>query len=163
MRTVGDNTPVCTAGSYYGIGMSTFEPTIGITSEDNLYHELGNGDSGSTAIVQCSSLIGMIGSVEYECGDVYNPPTAPVANSNDPYVYVDPWTDRIMKFDMHALLGMTVEWSDNEGQSWTATVATELRFKTIKQLLLLLILQPYIQQLGILYQCNCNLLSALRV
>ena len=67
----------------------------------------------------------MIGSVEYECVDVYNPPTAPVANSNDPYVYVDPWTDRIMKFDMHALLKMTVEWSDNEGQSWSPpTVAT---------------------------------------
>ena len=43
---------------------------------------------------------------------------APVPNSNDPYVYVDPWTDRIMKFDMHALLGMTVEWSDDEGGSW---------------------------------------------
>ena len=47
--------------------MSTFEPTIGITSEDNLYiTSWGNGDAGSTAIVQCSSLIGMIGSVEYE-------------------------------------------------------------------------------------------------
>jgi len=30
-----------------------------------------------------------------------------------------------MKFDMHALLGMTVEWSDNEGGSWTGpSVAT---------------------------------------
>ena len=30
-----------------------------------------------------------------------------------------------MKFDMHALLGMTVEWSDNEGQSWIGpSVAT---------------------------------------
>ena len=63
---VGDNIPLCTTGSYYGIGMSTFEPTIGITSEDNLYiTSWGNGDAGSTAIVQCSSLIGMSGSVEY--------------------------------------------------------------------------------------------------
>ena len=28
----GDNMPFLTVGSYYGIGMSTFEPTIGITS-----------------------------------------------------------------------------------------------------------------------------------
>ena len=31
---VGDNIPLCTVGSYYGIGMTTFEPTIGITSQD---------------------------------------------------------------------------------------------------------------------------------
>ena len=34
---VGDNAPVCAIGTYYGIGMTTFEPTIGITSLDNLY------------------------------------------------------------------------------------------------------------------------------
>ena len=33
----GDNMPFLTVGSYYGIGMSTFEPTIGITSMDNIY------------------------------------------------------------------------------------------------------------------------------
>ena len=61
---------------------------------------------------------------DYTCQDVYGA-VPPVANSNDPYVYVDPWTDRIMKFDMHALGGMTVEWSDDEGQSWTGpSIAT---------------------------------------
>ena len=61
---------------------------------------------------------------DYICEDVYSA-ALPVANSNDPYVYVDPWTDRVMKFDMHALLGMTVEWSDDEGQSWIGpSVAT---------------------------------------
>ena len=34
---VGDNAPVCAVGTYYGIGMTTFEPTIGVTSLDNLY------------------------------------------------------------------------------------------------------------------------------
>ena len=33
----GDNAPYLAVGSYYGIGMSTFEPTIGITSMDNIY------------------------------------------------------------------------------------------------------------------------------
>lgn len=121
----GSNTPYWTQGSYYGIGLSTFEPTMGITSADNLYmSSWGNGPAGSTAIMQCSGLIEMINLSDYNCENVYNP-IAPVANSNDPYVYVDKWTDRVMKFDMHALLGMTVEYSDNEGVSWsTPTPAT---------------------------------------
>ncbi len=115
----GDNLPYWTKGSYYGIGMTTFEPTIGITSSDNLYMtSWGNGPAGSTAIVQCTGLIEMTNISDYSCVNVYDP-IAPVPNSNDPYVYVDKWTDRIMKFDMHALLGMTVEWSDNEGSSWS--------------------------------------------
>jgi len=115
----GDNAPYWTAASYYGIGLSTFEPTIGITSDDNLYMtSWGNGPAGSTAIVQCSGLIEMSNLSDYSCVNTYDP-IAPVPNSNDPYVYVDKWTDRIMKFDMHALLGMTVEWSDNEGASWS--------------------------------------------
>ena len=125
----GNNLPFWTNGSYYGIGLSTFEPTMGITSNDNLYmSSWGNGLAGSTAIVQCSGLIGMENLSDYSCVDVYDPPLLPVANSNDPYVYVDKWTDRIMKFDMHALLGMTVEWSDNEGESWSIpTIATDIR------------------------------------
>jgi len=117
---VGNNAPSCAIGTYYGIGLTTFEPTIGVTSNDNLYMtSWGNGELGSTAIVRCSGLIGMINLSEYVCEDVYNPPLIHVGNSNDPYVYVDPWTDRIMKFDMHVLAGMTVEWSDNEGETWT--------------------------------------------
>ncbi len=121
----GFNTPFWANGSYYGIGATTFEPTMGITSDNNIYMtSWGNGPSGSTAIIQCSGLIAMESLSDYSCANVYDP-AAPVANSNDPYVYVDPWTDRIMKFDMHALLGMTVEWSDNEGASWTGpTVAS---------------------------------------
>ena len=67
---------------------------------------------------QCTNLFEMTNISEYSCQDVYSP-TLPVGNSNDPYVYVDPWTDRIMKFDMHALLGMTVETSDDEGETWS--------------------------------------------
>ena len=121
----GDNLPFWTEGSYYSIGMSTFEPTIGITSKDNLFiSSWGNGPAGSTAIVRCSGLIQMSNLSDYSCINTYDP-ILPVPNSNDPYVYVDKWTDRIMKFDMHALLGMTVEWSDNEGASWSPpTIAT---------------------------------------
>lgn len=90
---VGDNTPVCAVGTYFGIGMTTFEPTIGVTSSDNLYMtSWGNGAAGATAIVRCTGLIGMVDASEYSCEDVYSA-LLPVANSNDPYVYVDPWTD----------------------------------------------------------------------
>ncbi|MDP6334543.1 MAG: sialidase family protein, partial [Candidatus Poseidoniaceae archaeon] len=114
-----NNIPFWTQGSYYGIGMTTFEPTMGITTNDNLYMtSWGNGPAGSTAIVQCTGLIEMKNLSDYNCANVYDP-ISPVPNSNDPYVYVDKWTDRIMKFDMHALAGMTVEWSDNDGASWS--------------------------------------------
>ena len=123
-----NNIPFWTHGSYYSIGMSTFEPTIGITSNDNLFiSSWGNGPAGSTAIVRCSGLITMTNLSDYSCENTYDP-ILPVPNSNDPYLYVDKWTDRVMKFDMHALLGMTVEWSDNEGASWSPpTVATDIR------------------------------------
>ena len=32
---VGNNAPSCAIGTYYGVGMTTFEPTIGVTSSDN--------------------------------------------------------------------------------------------------------------------------------
>ena len=82
----GNNTPYFTQGSYFGIGMTTFEPTIGITSADNLYiSSWGNGPAGSTAVVQCSGLIEMKNLSEYSCVNTYDP-LLPVANSNDPYI-----------------------------------------------------------------------------
>ena len=123
----GRNMPFEATGTYYGIGMSTFEPTMGITQTDAMVMtSWGNGPAGSTAIISCD-LIGMYNALSYTCENKYDP-LVPVPNSNDPYVYVDPWTGRIMKFDMHALLGMTVEWSDNDGDSWSPiTVATDVR------------------------------------
>lgn len=122
----GRNVPYEAVGSYYGIGMSTFEPTMGITQTDMMMmSSYGNGPAGSTAIISCD-LIGMHDALDYTCENVYDP-LLPIANSNDPYIYVDPWTSRIMKFDMHALLGMTVEWSDDEGASWNGpSVATQI-------------------------------------
>ena len=84
----GDNAPYLTVGSYYGIGMSTFEPTIGITSMDNIYmSSWGNGPSGSTAVIKCTGLIEMVSLSDYTCQNVYNP-LLPVPNSNDPYIYL---------------------------------------------------------------------------
>lgn len=122
----GRNVPYPAQGTYYSIGMSTFEPTMGVTLTDTIVmSSYGNGPGGSTAVIACD-LIGMVDVLDYACENVYDP-LLPIVNSNDPYIYVDPWTGRIMKFDMHALLGMTVEWSDDDGASWDGpSVATQL-------------------------------------
>ena len=53
------NTPFIATGTYYGIGMSTFEPTMGITQTDTMVmSSYGNGPGGSTAVISCD-LIGM--------------------------------------------------------------------------------------------------------
>ena len=118
----GRNMPFEAMGTYYGIGISTFEPTMGITQSDMMMmSSYGNGPAGSTAIISCD-LIGMHDVLDYSCENIYDPDYPPIANSNDPYIYVDLWTSRIMKFDMHALLGMTVEWSDDEGASWNLSL-----------------------------------------
>ena len=45
-------TPFHAMGTYYGIGMSTFEPTMGITESQTLFmSSYGNGPGGSTAVV----------------------------------------------------------------------------------------------------------------
>ena len=118
--------PYPAEGTYYSIGISTFEPTMGITESDTLFmSSYGNGPAGSTAVIACN-LIGMTEALDYSCENTYDP-LFPIANSNDPYIYVDPWTSRIMKFDMHALLGMTVEWSDDDGGTWNGpSVATQI-------------------------------------
>ncbi|RJU91575.1 MAG: hypothetical protein DWC07_00340, partial [Candidatus Poseidoniales archaeon] len=95
----GRNLPYAAEGTYYSIGMSTFEPTMGVTLTDTIVmSSYGNGPGGSTAVVACD-LIGMVDVLDYSCENVYDP-LLPIVNSNDPYIYVDPWTGRIMKFDM---------------------------------------------------------------
>ncbi len=106
---VDNNIPLRAHGSYYGIGTTTFEPTIGVTSTGSLFMTNHNGLGVGTHIIRSQDK----GQSWEDMG-----PINQAYNSNDPYVYVDPWTDRIMKFDMHALLGMTIEYSDDEGENW---------------------------------------------
>lgn len=107
----GSNVPFRANGTYYGIQTHTFEPTIGITSSGNIFMTSHRGAGDGTSIIR---------STDY--GQTWadmTPNPQPVPNSNDPYVYVDPWTDRIVKFDMHVLLGMFFEFSDDEGETWS--------------------------------------------
>ena len=111
----GNMTPIWALGTYYGTGYDTFEPTIGVTSSGTLVFTNHNGLGMGTHIIRSQDQ----GQNWDDVGPFLSGATGQIANSNDPYVYVDPWTDRIMKFDMHALAVMFVEWSDDEGESWS--------------------------------------------
>ncbi len=107
----GNNNPLWAEGTYYSIGTTTFEPTIGSTSTGALFMTSHRGLGEGTHIFRTQD--------QGQTWTDVTPNPEPVANSNDPYLYVDPWTDRVVKFDMHALLGMTFEFSDDEGETWS--------------------------------------------
>ena len=119
----GNSTPYITVGTYYGIGTTTFEPTIGITSTGGI-HFSSYGGTGSGTMVYTSMDQGQTWNNMGPFNPVF-PDIGQVPSSNDPYIYVDKWTNRIVKFDMHALTAMFVEYSDDDGQSWSIPFTAE--------------------------------------
>ena len=113
----GSNVPVWANGTYYGTGFDTFEPTLGVLSDGTIVFTNYNGLTKGTQIIRSQDQ-GQTWENVGPFNQVY-PAAGQVANSNDPYIYVDPWTDRIVKFDMHALTAMWVEYSDDGGDSWS--------------------------------------------
>jgi len=101
----------------YGIGTTTFEPTIRVTSNGYLFMTNYGGTGRGTHIIRSMDQ----GQSWVDIGPFVDQGGV-VLNSNDPYLYVDPWTDRLVKFDMHALLGMTFEYSNDYGESWSAPI-----------------------------------------
>lgn len=119
----GNNTPFYANGTYFGIGFTTFEPTLGITSTGSMFFTNYRGTGDGTHIIK-----GINYGQEWEDVGPFNPvfpTTGQVPSSNDPYVYVDKWTDRVVKFDMHALTAMFVEYSDDDGSSWSVPLSAE--------------------------------------
>ena len=116
------NWPVLAQGTYFGIGETTFEPTLGVTSAGEIVFTNYRGTGDGTHIIRSRDM-----GLSWEDVGPFNPvfPSGQVPNSNDPYVYVDPWTDRIVKFDMHALTAMFVEYSDDGGDSWSVPFSAE--------------------------------------
>jgi hypothetical protein len=103
-------------GTYYSIGDSTFEPTVGSTSTGGLFMTSYAG-LGSGALILRSMDDG-------QTWDDATPrlPTGMkmVPNSNDPFMFVDELTDRIYDFDMCIILqGFCVAYSDDDGDTWT--------------------------------------------
>ena len=118
-----NNMPYFTNATYYGTGYDTFEPTIGITASGAIFFTSWNGLGDGTHIIRSRDQgltwedVGPFGTVDDDSGQT--------PNSNDPYIYVDKFTDRLVKFDMHALASMFVEYSDDDGDSWSIPYPVE--------------------------------------
>ncbi|MEC9332727.1 MAG: sialidase family protein [Candidatus Thermoplasmatota archaeon] len=119
----GNNIPYFVNATYYGTGFDTFEPTIGVTGSGALFFTNWNGAGEGTHIIrsldqgQSWEDVGpFLGGDEGGSGQT--------PNSNDPYIYVDKFTDRLVKFDMHALAVINVEYSDNDGDTWSTPYPT---------------------------------------
>ena len=124
----GNNTPFYANGTYFGIGFTTFEPTLGITNTGSIFFTNYRGTGDGTHIIKGTNY-----GQDWEDVGPFNPifpTTGQVPSSNDPYVYVDKWTDRIVKFDMHALTAMFVEYSDDDGSSWSIPLTAEGYYST---------------------------------
>ncbi len=117
------STPFYSVGTYYGTGWDTFEPTLGITSSGAIFFTNYNGLGDGTHIIRSMDKgqtwedVGPFGQVDDDSGQT--------PNSNDPYLYVDKFNDRLVKFDMHALAAMFVEYSDDDGESWSIPYPVE--------------------------------------
>lgn len=103
-------------GTYYSIGASTFEPTIGITSDGGIFMTSYAGLGAGTNIRRSMDQ----GQTWDDATPELLPGSKPIPNSNDPYLYVDQITDRIYDFDMClTLAGFCTSISDDNGDTWT--------------------------------------------
>lgn len=101
------------------IGYESFEPTIGATSNGDLY--FSTTPSEGVAVGWRASI-----ARSQDRGRTWKDigPTTPTGHSNppetnDPYIYVDPSTDRIFTFHMAPILLCSVmSFSDDSGKSW---------------------------------------------
>lgn len=119
-----NNTPLRAVGGYNGIGTTTFEPSIGITKSGALFMSSlkrainptgGQVDEGTHVIRGTDQ-----GRTWKDMGPFLGPTsTTQTVNSNDPFIYVDPWTSRVIDFDMCGTLSAFCEsYSDDEGATW---------------------------------------------
>lgn len=100
-------------GTYYDLGVETLEPTVGATSTGGVFMTVLKGFG--TSIYRTMDK----GQTWEDMGPYTSGEVNQVPNTNDPYLYVDPWTDRLIKFDMHALTCMSFEYSDDDGETWS--------------------------------------------
>ena len=95
----GANIPYFTNATYYGTGFDTFEPTIGVTGSGAIFFTNWNGAGEGTHIIRSLDQ----GQSWEDVGPFLGGDdggTGQTPNSNDPYIYVDKFTDRLVKFDI---------------------------------------------------------------
>jgi hypothetical protein len=90
-------------GTLHKVGAQGAEPSIGVTSKGNIFFQafektMKSSDQGKTWT------------------RVQGPLTA--TTTSDPYLWVDPVTDRVFQVNMVSLACSHIAWSDDEGATW---------------------------------------------
>jgi BNR repeat-like domain len=102
------------------IGFESFEPTIGATSKGDLYFSI-TPDSGVAVGWDASIAKSIDGGRKWkDIGPRLDNGWSQPPETNDPYIYVDPSTDRVFTMHMAPILMCSVmSWSDDHGKTWT--------------------------------------------
>ncbi len=98
-------------------GFGAFEPTLGVTSQGDLFMSTSEGATatGFTSIIRSTDHGATWEDVTPKLGGAISaPPT-----TFDPYVHVDQATDRVYNLDMEGLNCNWIKWSDDGGGTWT--------------------------------------------
>ena len=110
---------VVASGGQYSLGLSATEPTVGVTKDGAVFMTAfaRDGATGRSFPTIARSMdkgqtFEVVGP-RLPTGDGLPPVT------NDPYVYVDPATDRVYMLDLIGTVCSVLSWSDDQGASWT--------------------------------------------
>lgn len=112
------SSPGSALGGGYLTGASATEPTIGVTSDGAIFitgmSELNAAGRRAPTIFR-----------SLDSGQTWEDvgPALPTGDhippiTNDPYVYVDPLTDRVYMLDLIGTVCSVLQWSDDKGESW---------------------------------------------
>jgi hypothetical protein len=113
------------------VGRRSAEPTIGVQSDGTAYYAAANFDSAANVSAGPATVNGLARTEILRSDDggitwASVEPTVPVAKSLppgglDPYVWVDPGTDRVFSADLVAC--GYLKSSDDKGETWTSSLA----------------------------------------
>jgi len=100
------------------IGRNSMEPTIGVTKQGNAFMTAADFDAISPANGRTLIYSSTDGNTSWHNVTplVAGQPVSPV--TLDPYLYVDPDTDRVYNDDLTAACSF-LTWSDDQGKTWT--------------------------------------------
>lgn len=107
----------------YGIGRPGGEPTIGITSDGTVWVYPTTGVTDDALTVGRGPMFSQDEGATWD-RSLIDAAGVPVRRiSLDPYLYLDPTTDRIYVDDLTTTNCSALAWSDDLGASWTHSVA----------------------------------------